>query len=165
MLHRNARRDFSVEIKSPGRRNATIIPTREPKPPRTKPKLLAPQSTDAAPEEPAHVKPAQTGRVLPNLIVPEPPPAPIEAEPEPKVRRPYTRRAKPAAAPVIEMPQPKVEPEVKPVPARVVARVIAPVPKAAAAASSDRKRGTGRDGVQQLALGERWKRRLSRWSR
>ena len=170
MLHRNARRDFSVEIKSASRRNASLIPAREPKAAarRTQADALASPSTEAPAEPLPHVKPASTGRVLPNLIVPEAPEAPeapVEAAPEPKTgpetepktRRPYTRRAKPAPAAIVATPSPTAEPA--PIPSEM------PVVAKPARVPSDRQRGSDRNTGQPLALGQRWKRRLSRWSR
>lgn len=163
MLHRNARRDFSVEIKSASRRNASLIPAREPKAAarRTQADALASPSTEAPAEPLPHVKPASTGRVLPNLIVPEAPEAALEAAPEPnkelKARRPYTRRAKPAPAAIVETPSPVAEP------AAIASEM--PVVVKPARAPSNRQRGSDRNAGQPLALGQRWKRRLSRWSR
>ena len=138
-MHIRSRRSFTVETKSGGRRQ-TDIPSRAPPPADRGPAAFRP-----LPAEP-QASVAEPRRILPSLIVQE---ASL-AEPEPTQRR----RGRPRKAPQ-DVVEPVAESASKTVPALVtqVTEVrFAPAKRAARPAAV-------------LSPGERWKRRLGRWSR
>lgn len=175
MLSRNARRDFAVEVKAAGRRNATHIPMREPKLARHPHKPSIAQSAEPLTEEKPKVTPAVTGRVLPSLIVQEPPQEAIdtqsdlqprrprgrprkvvETQSEPQPPRPRGRPRKVQATTAVVLPTRNVETVAKPTPPVAATPTVTPVAL---------KRPTERKGRDALPVGQRWKHRLSRWSR
>lgn len=145
IMRNTLRRSFTVEVKSSERRHVTIIPSRIVPPVRPEPRAflaIAPEGIDPA------VAPR---RILPSLIVPEVEPKPTRrAEEQPAQRR----RGRPR-----KVPPATVDPVAEP----VAEAAPAAFPKAAAAPSIPIKR-TAKP-VSALMPGERWKRRLGRWSR
>lgn len=154
---RNAsRRSFTVEVKSDRRRPTTFIPPRVAQ--NAPPRRLTPEPV---PEAKAPI--VEKRRILPAL--PPPDARPAEAEPAPIVeeRMPSRPRGRP------RKPRPAV---VEPVAASAEAPAPAP---AAVPHRSVEAPGTARPETQararkivpatDLPRGERWKRRLGRWSR
>ena len=152
-----SRRSFTVEVKSTGRGRSTIIPTRvaalgsPPPRPTLEP---VPASSDVI---------AEKRRILPNLIVPEP----LQVDPEPMSvaedlppRRPRGRPRKPRPDPILPVVEAvevseTAEPALASLPLeREDNPVPAPTPRKLQARPK-----------LDLARGERWKRRLGRWSR
>ena len=152
-MRNRSSRSFTVETKSGGRQRP-IIPHRAIAPVALRPAVSWPP--------PAELKaPAvETRRILPNLIVPEP--TQVEAErmqvseeTTPKPRRGRPPKAKPIAVEMIEKLIPERAVEFEPEkPARTPAPRMQP-PQVARVAKAP----------AALPPGERWKRRLGRWSR
>lgn len=151
-MRNRSRRPFTVEVKSGGRDQRTIIPHRAAAPVASRPRVSWPQP--AEPQERA----AEPRRILPSLIVPEasldqPEPSPAAEERSAQPRRGRPRKAKPVvpgvameplAMPAVEIAAPTSAPvSLYPEPSPV--RKTKPSPA--------------------LPLGERWKRRLGRWAR
>lgn len=154
MKRSSVRRSFAVEVKSSGRRNAVTIPSRASVPaPSPKQSLAWPDLLEQPPEA-ASVQAAEPRRILPSLIVPEPPQMEPDPAPAPEARLPRVRRVK-ASRPRVEDP-----------PSEIFAQApAAPLPAVAAPAVTTLVRRAPRKDEPALALGERWKRRLPRWSR
>lgn len=190
MLRKQGRRSFTVEVKAGTSGGRTSIPA---KPPRVSSKVaraatsagsaatLFAEEVFRSPEDarfpegagsPDGTKAEPSRRVLPSLIVWEPPaseaePEPVREEPLPRVRRVLPaqgpeeaprRRGRPRkVVPALVMPdevpqEPSAEPARPPVPERMAA--VAPV-------SVPVTRGA-RIGALGLSRAERWKRRLPR---
>lgn len=184
MLRKQGRRSFTVEVKAGTSGGRTSIPAKPPRVPSKVARAATSAGTAAtlfaeevfrSPEDakvPEGTKIEPSRRVLPSLIVWEPPasdeePEPVREEPLPRVRRVLPtpgpeeaprRRGRPrkvVAALVMpdEGPQePSTEPEPPPIPERMAA--VAPV-------SVPVTRGA-RIGALGLSRAERWKRRLPR---
>lgn len=152
---------FTVETKSGGRHQRTFIPHRATAAATPRPTVSWPP-----PAEPK-VLSAEPRRILPRLIVPEPTqvePEPAQVQPErvqgseerwPKPRRGRPPKAKPLAAEMVE--EPIVRAAIQVAPAELASpsaprTLIAPLTRTAKPSAD-------------LPIGERWKRRLGRWSR
>lgn len=151
-MRNRAPRSFTVETKSGGRHQRTFIPHRAAAPASLRPAVSWPPPSE--PQEPA----AETRRILPNLIAAEP----LQLAPEPtqvsEERLPKLRRGRP--------------PKVKQVPAEMAEEPIAePAAELAVAApvpaldTFEVRPVRPAKSTPALPLGERWKRRLSRWAR
>lgn len=159
-MRNHSSRSFTVENKSGGRNQRTFIPPRAAAPAAPQPAVS--WSPPAEPQAPA----AEPRRILPNLIEAEP--AQVEPEPAhvqtervraseertPKPRRGRPPKAKPIAAEMVEGPiagtTSKAAP-VEPVSPSALRTPAAPLLRTVKPADA-------------LPLGERWKRRLGRWS-
>lgn len=146
-------RPFTVEVKSGGRDQRTMIPHRAAAPTPSRPAVSWPPPIE--PRAPV----AEPRRILPNLIVleassDEPELTLAEGEHLPRPRRGRSPKAKPVAAEMTEelIAEPTVEP------AAIVPALPAPeVPESRPVRPTKQ--------TPALPLGERWKRRLGRWAR
>lgn len=145
-------KSFTVEIKSSGRNQRTIIPHR----------AVAPAALQQAVSYPPRTKPelpvAEPRRILPSLIVSEAlpeelQPAPASAERSAQPRRGRPRKVKPIVA----------EADAEPIAERIIEFAPAEPAQALRTPHTPMMRATASPVV--LPLGERWKRRLGRWAR
>ena len=151
-MRNRSRRPFTVEVKSGGRDQRTIIPRRAAAPVASRPSVSWPQP--AEPQE----RSAELRRILPSLIVPEasldqPEPSPAAEERSAQPRRGRPRKAKPV------VPGVAMEPLAKPA-VEIAATTSAPV-----SLYPEPSPGRTTKPSPALRLGERWKRRLGRWAR
>ena len=160
MSKQRARREFTVEVKATGPRRAATIPTRSPKPVQTSGPPVAGREPPPILAEARPVRPVAHGRVLPSLILPNVPQvvAGPALAPEPRLTR--VRRLQPQPAPRKSEQAPKVRAETP-----VMTPPVAPLAQAAPTQSVVRLRHSRRGVAFRFRLGERWKWRLSRWSR
>lgn len=155
MKRSSVRRSFAVEVKSSGRRGVVTIPSRASVPAPSPRQSIAWPDALQQPLEPAPVQAAEPRRILPSLIVPEPPQEEPDPAPVPEARLPRVRRVK-ASRPRVEDPPSEISAQA---PAAPLPPVAAPVVPATLVRRAPRK------DEPAFALGERWKRRLPRWSR
>ncbi|MCJ2047994.1 DNA-binding protein [Methylobacterium sp. J-078] len=176
-MRKQTRRSFTVEIKHSITSGRSFIPTKQPRVPRkgkSTDKALADPSPaetgrDAAPA-PGLAECAEPRRILPSLIVWEPP----QPDPEPEVAHeaplPRVRRVVPSLG-ADGMPRRrgrprKVVPEGEPVvvapPVPAPPRIEALVPARAVPVALVRPQRVARPEVAALPRAERWKRRLPR---
>ncbi|MCJ2144309.1 hypothetical protein [Methylobacterium sp. E-066] len=152
MLSRT-RRSFSVEIKSAGRGQAAVIPSRVAPPAAKAPRLF--RDPFAEPTAP----PSEPRRILPSLIAPEL----RQFEPEPAAKdRPQERRGRPRKASAAMVATAAVEPvSAPPAPAAATAE---PVARSQPTIAPTLTKRTAKSNAA-IPPGERWKRRLGRWAR